>query len=110
MIDYGNVIWYPFTKKNKKLIEYVRRHATRLDPELYGVSYTERLSILKLFSLKYRRERLQRKYSFITARYSRKGLVCDFVFYLQLGMLGQSNTGNYLIPYICHRDLYFTIQ
>ena len=51
MIDYGNVIWYPFTKKNKKLIEYVQRHATRLDPELYGVSYTERLSILKLFSL-----------------------------------------------------------
>ena len=25
-------------------------------------------------------------------------------------MLGQSNTGNYLIPYIGHRDFYFTIH
>ena len=54
IIDYGNGIWYLFTKKNKKLTENVQRRATRLVPELYGLSYTERLSVLKLFSLEYR--------------------------------------------------------
>ena len=57
IIDYSNVIWYPFTKKNKKLKDNVQRRATRLGPEFYDLSYTERLSVLKLFSLEYRRKR-----------------------------------------------------
>lgn len=57
IIDYGNVIWYPFTKKDKKLVENVQRRATRLVPELNGLGYTERLTRLKLFSMDYRRKR-----------------------------------------------------
>ena len=50
VVDYGNVIWYPYTKKNKKLIENIQRRATRMIQELKGLSYTERLQQLKLFS------------------------------------------------------------
>ena len=57
IVDYGNVIWYPYTKKNKKLIENIQRRATRMIPELKGISYTDRLSKLKLFSMDYRRKR-----------------------------------------------------
>ena len=57
IIDYGNVIWFPYTKKNKKLIENVQRRATRMVPELKELSYTERLTKLNLFSLDYRRKR-----------------------------------------------------
>ena len=57
IVDYGNVIWYPYTKKNKKLIENIQRRATRMIPELKGLSYTDRLQHLKLFSMDYRRKR-----------------------------------------------------
>ena len=57
ILDYGNVIWFPYTKKNKKLIENIQRRATRMIPELKGLSYTERLQQLKLFSMDYRRKR-----------------------------------------------------
>ena len=57
IIDYGNVIWFPYTKKNKKLIENVQRRVTRMVPELKELSYTERLTKLNLFSLDYRRKR-----------------------------------------------------
>ena len=49
--------WYPYTKKNKKLIENIQRRATRMIPELKGLSYTDRLQHLKLFSMDYRRKR-----------------------------------------------------
>ena len=57
IIDYGNVIWFPYTKKNKKLIENVQRRVTRMVPELKELSYTVRLTKLNLFSLDYRRKR-----------------------------------------------------
>ena len=57
IVDYGNVIWYPYTKKNKKLIENIQRRETRMIPELKGLSYTDRLQHLKLFSMDYRKKR-----------------------------------------------------
>ena len=44
-------------KKNKKLVEGIQRRATRMIPELKGLSYTERSQQLKLFSMDYRRKR-----------------------------------------------------
>ena len=44
-------------KKNKTVIENIQRRGTRLIPELKGLSYTQRLQELKLFSLDYRRKR-----------------------------------------------------
>ena len=48
IVDYGNVIWYPYTKKNKKLIENIQRRATRMIPELKGLSYTDRLQQIEI--------------------------------------------------------------
>jgi len=56
-LDYGNLIYYPITKKNKQLIENTQRRATRMVPELVGKSYGERLKELNLPTLDFRRRR-----------------------------------------------------
>lgn len=56
-LDYGNIIWYPTTKKNKQIVENVQRRATRIVPELKGLTYEERLAALNLPTLEYRRRR-----------------------------------------------------
>ena len=55
--DYGNLIYYPSTKKNKQIIENAQRRATRIVPELQGLSYEQRLIALNLTTLEYRRRR-----------------------------------------------------
>ena len=56
-LDYGNLIYYPTTKKCKQILENAQRRATRLVPELRGMSYEERLMELNLSTLEYRRRR-----------------------------------------------------
>ena len=56
-MDYGNLVYYPITKKNKQILENAQRRATRLVPELKGLSYVERLKKLNLSTLEYRRNR-----------------------------------------------------
>ena len=55
-LEFGNV-WSPRFEKDKILIENVQRRATRIIPGLKGKSYEERLKIMKLPSLSYRRLR-----------------------------------------------------
>ena len=50
-------MYYPYTEKNIQLIENVQRRATRILPELKGLSYGERLESLKLPTMHYRRKR-----------------------------------------------------
>ena len=57
ILDYGGSVNYPSTKKNIQLIENIQRRATRIVPELRGLTYSERLKILKLPTLLYRRKR-----------------------------------------------------
>ena len=56
-LDYGNLIFYPTTKKYKRVLENAQRRATRLVPELRGLLYRERLVELNLSTLDYRRKR-----------------------------------------------------
>ena len=56
-LDYGNLVYYPVTKKCKQVIENAQRRATRLVSALKGLSYIERLKALNLPSLDYRRKR-----------------------------------------------------
>ncbi len=56
-LDYGNLIYFPITKKNKQLVENAQRRAARLLHELQGLSYEQRLARLDLPSLEYRRQR-----------------------------------------------------
>lgn len=56
-LDYGNLIYFPITKKCKQMIENAQRRATRLIPELRGLTYNDRLRELNLPSLDFRRKR-----------------------------------------------------
>ena len=51
------MIWFPYIKKNKRIIENIQRRGKRLIPELKGLSYAQMLQEFKLFSLDYRRKR-----------------------------------------------------
>ena len=57
-LEYANVIWsFPNHKGQSAAIERVQRRATRMLPGLAKLSYENRLKLLKLPSLKYRRFR-----------------------------------------------------
>ena len=56
-LEYGVVIWHPYKMKHIDLIESVQRRATRYLPGLKTLPYEQRLKILKLPTLRYRRVR-----------------------------------------------------
>jgi hypothetical protein len=56
-LEYANVIWCPFLKRQSKLIESVQRRATKLLRECREMAYVDRLHYLNLHSLKGRRIR-----------------------------------------------------
>ena len=57
-VDYGNSIWFPVLKKDMRIIENTQRRATIfLLPDLYHLSYEQRLEALNLPTLLYRRKR-----------------------------------------------------
>ena len=57
ILEYRNAICGPLFTLDQRKVEKVQRQATHLLPSLHGKSYTERLSILSLPSLLYRRQR-----------------------------------------------------
>ena len=57
ILEYGNVVWSPHLKRQSSAIERVQRRATKLVPYLKDCAYEERLRLLQLPSLKYRRYR-----------------------------------------------------
>lgn len=57
ILEYGNTVWHPKTKQQRDDIEAVQRRATKLVPGLKDTPYEERLQILNLPSLSFRRER-----------------------------------------------------
>ena len=56
-IEYANTVWYPFTIKDKNLIENVQRRATKFLPCCANLEYDERLKKLDLPCLAYRKLR-----------------------------------------------------
>jgi Skp family chaperone for outer membrane proteins len=56
-LEYGYSIWAPSLKKDKDLLENVQRRATKLVPGLRSKPYEERLEILNMPTLEYRRKR-----------------------------------------------------
>ena len=56
-LDCGNVVWHPYLKKDIEMLERVQHRATRIVPGLSKFSYEERLRILDLPTLEYRRNR-----------------------------------------------------
>ena len=56
-LEYGQIIWSQKFKRQSKIIENVQRRATKIIPDLKHLPYEERLRILKLPTLKFRRLR-----------------------------------------------------
>ena len=56
-LDYGCQLWSPYLTKYINMVERVQRSFTRFISGMAGLSYTERLTVLKLYSLQRRRER-----------------------------------------------------
>jgi len=57
ILEYGHVITYPRFSKSAVILENVQKRATSMIPELRDLEYKERLKILNLQSLYYRRDR-----------------------------------------------------
>ena len=56
-LDYAISIWSPYKQNYKDAIENVQRRATKQLPGMKNIPYEERLQILKLPTLAYRRTR-----------------------------------------------------
>jgi hypothetical protein len=56
-LEYGHSIWNPTLKKHKIALERIQRRATKLLPSTKNLTYSERLKVLRLPSLEYRRRR-----------------------------------------------------
>ena len=56
-LEYGNVIWHPRYKWDKLEVEKIQHRATKLIPSLKGLSYEDRLRVLKMPSLEHCRIR-----------------------------------------------------
>ena len=56
-VEYGNIIWYPFLRRDIESVERVQKRATRLIPQLKDFPYIERLKKMKLPTLAHRRRR-----------------------------------------------------
>ena len=57
LLEYGNLVWSPYLKGDIETLEAVQHLATRIIPVHKELPYQERLKILKLPSLRYRRAR-----------------------------------------------------
>ena len=56
-LEFGNVAWSPRFHKEIDQLEKVQARATKVIPGLKGLNYEERLQVMKLPSLRYRRKR-----------------------------------------------------
>ena len=56
-LEYANAIWSPYLKKHIVAVENVQRRATKYIPGLRDLSYEDRLKVLDLPTLAYRRYR-----------------------------------------------------
>ena len=56
-LEYGNTIWGPFSKMDRKQLERVQRRASKMVKAIKHLPYQERLQLLGLPSLYYRRRR-----------------------------------------------------
>ena len=56
-LEFANVVWSPRQKKDQTLIEGVLRRATKCVPGLHDLDYEERLKVINIPSMAYRRIR-----------------------------------------------------
>ena len=91
IVEYANPIWCPYKLKYIDMLEKLQRRATKLLPGMDNLNYPERLEILKLPSLAYRRHRgdLIETFKIVNEKYDPE--VCEGFFkYRESGTRGHS--------------------
>ena len=70
-LEYGNVVWHPYLRKDVDMLEAVQHRATRMIPAFAKLSYEERLRRIDLPTLEYRRLRGDaiEAYKYLTGKY-----------------------------------------
>jgi len=102
-LEYANSVWNPYHVQEIKALEQVQMRATKILPSLKNKPYEERLKILKLPTLKFRRQRgdMIETYKILTGKY-------DNVVTPNIPILSECRTrGNSLkiVNRRCHYDL-----
>ena len=57
LLEYANVVWHSYLERDIEMLERVQHRATRIVLGLSNLRYEERLRILNLPTLEYRRNR-----------------------------------------------------
>ena len=72
ILEYGNAAWVPSLKRERQQIDNVQRRATKMVPELRNLEYTDRLRVMKLPSMYYRRARgdMIEMYTYLHGQYN----------------------------------------
>ena len=72
-LEYANQIWAPHLVKHVTALENVQHRATKAIPGLKDLEYNQRLSVLKLPTLSYRRLRgdMNETYKILTGKYDK---------------------------------------
>ena len=83
-MDYGSQLWSPYLTKHINMIEKTQQSLTRYISGMQGLSYPERLTVLKLYSLQ-RRRNFSPPIHFRTC--DRRGRAC-IVSHVGVGRLG----------------------
>ena len=97
-LEYGATVWNPHFKKQITLIENVQRRATKQIPGLAHLSYLERLQLLKLPTLQYRRYRgdMIEMYKLSHGHY---GEAATRSFHFRANKYSSQKIGTFLSPY-----------
>ena len=98
-LEYANVVWSPHFKQDIIALENVQRRATKLVPGLKEMSYTERLKLLNLPSLTYRRLRGDMIETFKILRGYYDSKVSDGILCLHTDRNSRNNRGHSLKLY-----------
>lgn len=97
-LEYANQVWNPHLKKDIEAIENVQRRATKLLPQMKELSYEERLRVLNLPTLTYRRSRgdLIETYKILSGKYD--GDCCNDIFQIREESMTRGNSKKIFKP------------
>ena len=106
-LEYANSVWYPKRETDVDKLERVQKRATKLIPQLAKKPYDERLRILNLPTLKYRRYRrdMIELFKMIKGIYDPMCIPCVEIRELSEDLIRTRGNRYKLIQHHCHYDL-----
>ena len=103
-LEYASSVWSPYKKKDIESIENVQRRASKMLPKMKDISYEDRLKLLNLPSLKFRRLRgdMIEAYKILSGKYDNR--VTKGMLQLNTNTNTRGNSMK-LMKYHCTKDI-----